>query len=601
MPTGQTDISPWTLVAILAITALIFLPALDNGLTNWDDPEYLAENPLIQGLSPDSIKGMFTKHLNGKYHPLTQLTYTLEYHWFGPTPRIYHLNNLLLHLMNVALVFALTRILFREPAISLVTTVLFAVHPMHVEPVAWIAARKDVLSTLFYLAALLFWIGYLRNLAPKRWFYILTFFSSILAILAKASAVTIPLVLILLDYYFQRPINRKMFAEKIPFLACAAWLGSLTWTAVETSQAFPATGLFGITDRLFLSLYAIFLYLRKLIFPVTISCFYPLPAKGGLWFPLSVYAASAAVVLGGWLLWEKRRNVGGEILFAVLFFVIQIVPMLHLAKINDSIIYDRFAYLPSLGIFLLLAKFYCRLVQGVPSSLHLIDSRRLIRTLFPVYLLSLSLFSWQHVHIWKNSYTLWSDVIRQFPKSALGYYNRAHALTEAGRYDLALKDASQAVRLAPHHVNSYLNRGRIYANKEVYELALMDFSRAVRLAPENPMGYLERGNILLYFHQHDPAIQDFTTALRLDPRQSPAYNNRGNIYLLTGRHELAMADYTKALEIDPLYTDAYVNRAMAHLLRREILQALADLNTALRLDPANVLARQKKVEILSRP
>ena len=599
--TTRDGLFRFSIVLILLVTALVFAPVLNNDFTNWDDPTYLKENTLIRDLSLGSIKKIFTNHLDGRYHPLTLLTYAAEYHWFGLTPRVYHLDNLLLHLANVALVFALTMVMFREPTLSLITTILFAVHPLQAEPVAWIAGRKDVLSTFFYLMALLAWIGHIQKTTPRKWPYFLSFLSFILSILAKASAVTIPLVLFLLDYYFQRPVSRKTVAEKIPFLLGALGLGIITWLSVEATDAFPATGLFSIPDRLFLSLYAIFLYLRKLLFPVTISCFYPLPVKHGAWFPLPVYLASAAVVLGGWLLWRKRRGIDREVLLGVLFFLIMILPVLHFIKINDSIVYDRFSYLSSLGIFLVMANAYRYLMRNQPFGRLPIDIRKLTRALFPIYLLYLSLFSWQRAHVWRNSLTLWSDVIQQFPKSALAYHNRAHTWTKMGRHDLALKDASKAVGLVPYYVDSRLNRGRIYVITKAYDLALMDFSHAIRLAPENPEGYLERGNMLLYFHRYEPAIRDFTDSLRLNPRQGEAHNNRGNVYLLIGRDDLAMDDYTKALEIDPSYAAAYLNRAMGHLIRRETQPALQDVDAALRLDPLNVLARRQKAEILNQP
>ena len=585
-----------SILGILLLAGLVFSPSLNNAFTNWDDPEYLWENNLVQELSPDHIKRMFTSHLTGKYHPLTLLSFALEYKFFGWTPRIYHLNNLLLHLANILLVFIFLRLLFCEKMMILLPTALFAIHPLHVEAVCWATGRKDVLFTFFYLLSLIAYILYSQQGRCRLCTYLVSLTCFLLSLFAKATAVTLPFLLILLDYFFQRKWQKRTSLGKTPFLALALLFGAITWTVVEKTDAFPVTGLFPVSDRFFLSAYAVLLYIRKLILPDVVSSFYPLPVQVNGWFSPAVYLSPLLVAVIMIILWKGRRK-NRQAVFASLFFFILILPVLHLAKINDSIIYDRFAYLSSIGIFLILAQICQRLIASESKMTPHVRIGRLLKVLLPIYILYLSFFSWNHCHIWQNSFTLWTNVIQKFPKSALAYYNRAHYFEEMHKDNLALMDAQTAVILAPHYADSYFKRGQIYAHRESHDLALSDYSKAIELNPREAISYIERGNIYFLRKQYDLAIKDLTRAIQLEPHNSMAYNNRGNIYLLLGQISLAMDDYLKGLDIAPDSESAHLNRAMGYFLLKDYTHALEDLNTVLKLNPHNETARLKKSEI----
>lgn len=584
------------LLGILLLTFLAFSPALNNGFTNWDDPEYLLENPLIRSISTGNVKQLFTTHLTGKYHPLTLLSYSLEYRFFQLTPRIYHLTNLLLHLTNVILMFYFLRLIVPDIYIVAVATLLFAIHPLQVEPVAWVSGRKDLLCTFFSLLCLLSYTHYLKKTSRALFLCLATFILFVLAMLSKAMAVTLPCVLVLLDYYFRRKLDIRNTAGKMPFFAIALGLGWRTWSAAQEANGFPVTALFSFTDRFFLSTHAFFLYLRKLAFPHTISCFYPLPPKTAGFFTPLVYLAPAGVLTFFILIWFLGRK-ERLLRFALLFFVISVAPVLHLAQVNDSIIYNRFVYLPSTGIFLIIAWLCRRLAESGVFLGRQIKIQRLMTFLVPAYILYLSFFSWNSCHVWQESFTLWTDVIGKFRTSGLAYLNRASYLLEDNKPKLAILDAYAAVKFSPHYAQSFFMRGQVFAALGEDAMALADFDKAIALDPSYASAYFERGNIYFKQNKHDSAFKDFTNVIQLDSREARAFNNRGNAHLLAGRTSSAIEDYTKALAIDPRYAQAYSNRAMAHIVSGDSRRALRDLNEALRIDPAGVTARVAKAHL----
>ncbi len=591
-PTIKTFMSRNALIVlgILILTFFAFSPCLENGFTNWDDPEYILENPLTHSLSPENVKSLFTTHLTGKYHPLTLLSYSIEYRFFQLTPRIYHLTNLLLHLVNVALMFYFLRLIVTDIYIVTVATLLFAIHPLQVEPVAWVSGRKDLLCAVFSLSCLIVYMRYLKDRAGAPLLCLWVFILFVLAMLAKAMAVTLPCVLVLLDYYFRRKLDILNLIEKAPFFAVALGLGWRTWSAAQEANGFPVTALFTFQDRIFLSAHAVFLYLRKLIFPHNISCFYPLPVKAGVAFAPAVYLSTVLVLAFFTVIWFFGRK-DRLLRFALLFFAICITPVLHLAQVNDSIIYDRFVYLASVGFFLIIAWICRRLVESGISLGRQIKVQRLITVLVPAYILYLSFFSWNRCHIWQNSFTLWTDVIEKFRTCGLAYLNRSSYLLEDNKPKLAILDAYAAVKFSPQHAPSFLIRGQVFVALGEDAMALKDLDAAIALDPSMTAAYFERGNIHFKRNAYDFALNDFTDIIQLNANEARAFSNRGNAYLLSGRALSAVDDYTKAVAIDPRYTDAYSNRAMAYIVLGDSHRALRDLEEALRIDPVNAAAR----------
>jgi protein O-mannosyl-transferase len=264
-------------ILCMGIVAAVYFISLFNGFTNWDDQGYVTGNELIKSLSFDNIKKIFVTPVMGNYHPLTMLSYAVEYSIAGLSPFIYHLTNLLLHVLNTWLVYRVTRGLSANIVISFVTAVLFGIHPMHVESVAWISERKDVLYACFFLSSLIFYIRYVKGGGRKMLF--LSLFLFLLSLLSKGQAVSLTIVLFGVDFWLKRQWSLSLITEKIPFLLLSLAFGIAAIYVQHSFGYMQVIKLFSFTDRLFFACYALVLYLYKLILPVRLSCFYPFPAK----------------------------------------------------------------------------------------------------------------------------------------------------------------------------------------------------------------------------------------------------------------------------------------------------------------------------------
>src|SRR6266571_3392951 len=265
------------LAVTLVLTVLSFSPSLDNGFTNWDDPGYVLENYSIRDLSQKNVANVFTSYLQGNYHPLTVLSYAVEYKFFQLDPKIYHITNLLLHVLNTTFVFWLIRLLTGRLETAAITAVLFGIHPLHVESVAWISERKDVLFSLFYLGSLISYVLSLTKVQDRVRYLIMSLVLFILSLLSKGVAVTLPLVLLLIDYYFKRTFTKKIFIEKIPFFLLSIGFGVIAILAQKSEGAIQTMTTYPFYDRLLIASYGIVTYLFKIFVPQQLSAFYPYP------------------------------------------------------------------------------------------------------------------------------------------------------------------------------------------------------------------------------------------------------------------------------------------------------------------------------------
>lgn len=607
---------------VVLITAVSFLPSLDNEFTNWDDQDYVTHNPQVRDLSWGSVAYFFSDIKSSDlnlYKPLVTLSYAVEYHFFGLNPRAYHTTNLVLHLINVILVFYLFAVLGESALVCFVVAALFGIHPMHVESVAWVTERKDVLYSVFFLASLIAYVSYIKN--SRKNFYALSLLFFLLSILSKPMALTLPVVLLLLDALAKRSFNPRIFIEKIPFFILALGLGLLT--LVTAPKGLYSEQLFRPTQWLTMSDTLIF-YVTKLAAPFNISNCYAYPIQPGylwggfLFSPLLLLAGGVA------LFWFARRS--PKILFGVLFFLVTILPTVQTLP-SAFLAADRYTYIPALGPFYLFALGLCRF-------------RRLLAVLMLAVLLSVfSVITWQRCGVWKNSLTLWNDVLKKHSPApsrnngvVLAYNNRGAYFISLNKSEEALADLNRAVELAPEYSGARNNRGLVYSQMGDHRKAVEDFTRVIRFEPDFPDVYVNRGFEYRLLGDHSKALADFDQALRLKPANASAYNNRGiiasemgwhgraledyaralkinpysaetlnnrgNEYSIQGRQDEAIADFTRALTLAPQMKDAYNNRGYAYAQKGENLKALADFRRALRIDPDLEMAKNNLAKTL---
>ena len=270
----------YLLPGILLLTFIIYLPSLNNDfIINWDDAGYIHENEPIKKINSENIKIIFTQFYKGNYHPLTTLFYAVEYSLVGESPFLYHLNNLVFHLLNVLLLYIFIKKISGKTIVAAFCALFFGIHPMHVESVAWISERKDVLYTFFFFFSLIMYLKYLDNDSRKKWHYWLSIFLFILSLLSKSAAVSLPLVLLLIDYYYKRKLNIKtIIIEKIPYFILSIIFGLVAIASQnETGAIQNLTPLYSIFDRFFIVSYATLIYLIKFFLPVKLSAMYAYP------------------------------------------------------------------------------------------------------------------------------------------------------------------------------------------------------------------------------------------------------------------------------------------------------------------------------------
>ena len=508
-----------SLCLVLAVLSISCLPCLKNDFINWDDRQYVTENKLIMEWSGGNIETIFNSFYMGHYHPLTLLSYSLEYRFFKLNPLIYHLTNLILHLMNGLLVFLFIFLLRGEVLTSLVVSLLFGIHPLHVESVAWISERKDVLYSFFFLGSMVVYLKYLKTKGRK--YYFLSLFLFFLSLLSKSMAVTLPLVLILCDYLLHRKFDRKWLIEKIPFLVMAFVFGVIALSAQGSSGTISQKSSFSFFKNIFILGEVSTSYFFKLILPIKLACLYP-PIKGmaGPWsyvyLPIIIGILIAGIISG-----RYHRS----ITFGTFFFFATLLPVLPI-----KIVADRYTYIPSIGLFFIAAEGFNWLTRSRKERIKII--KIIAATLLIGILGTFSYLTWGRCQVWRDSLSLWDDVLKKYPNTPIAYNNRGEAYLRKGDYERAISNYNQALRMDP------------------------DFGRANYF-------YVNRGTAHLLIGDYERAIADYHQALRINPNDANAYHHRGTAYLNKGDPGEAISDFNKALAINPRYAATYFNKALA--------------------------------------
>ena len=611
----------WAGLIILA-TVLAYSNSLDNGFVNWDDDVHVYANQDVKNLDGTAIRAIFTGYYAGMYAPVTMISYAMDYKIGGIDPAVYHRTNLILHLLNVALVFFLLYRLTGQKAVAVVSALFFGIHPLHVESVAWISERKDLLYVSFYLGGLIAWTRYRDGKRPLA-FYFLTLFLFLLSQLSKSAAVTFPLILILIDFY-RRPSSThscdavgkitfiKNHLDKIPFLLLAIAFGvvSLFSQKLIGAELDYVTG-YTIADRMFLGAYAFAFYLVKSIFPSNLSALHTMPTKPGGFLPVSYYL-SIFVVTGFVILFLKlirtygsrlattgvRDQAAGirgqksgdvtdreslvvykDILFGLLFFLFTVSLILFI-PVGMAVVAERYTYLPYIGIFMIMGRLYLYFCRT--------GSVRRRYGLTAVIVAAAVLFScmtYARNRVWKDSMVLFSDMIEKNPDAGLAYNGRGILRMEQENFEGAMEDFNKAIELKD--INAHYNRGTLGIRLGDYQNALDDFNLAERSFRVDKVKVLyNRGIAKLNLGDFRGAEDDFSGVIRINPRRADAWSNRGFIrYDKLSDIVGAITDLDEAVGLDP--DDPYVryHRGNARMLAGKTTEALADYDRTLEIMP----------------
>jgi tetratricopeptide (TPR) repeat protein len=558
----------------------------------------------------------------GFWLPGTWITYAFDYRLWGLDPFGFHLTSIILHSLNsllvVILVVRLLQCARKGNAGSDVHSILdgngiliaggvvgalFGLHPLHVESVAWITERKDVLNAFFFLLSLLCYLSYTaKETAPPRPLpgrmcdisYVGTFVFYLLSLLSKPMTVVFPLILLIIDWYplarFKRRRLAGVLAEKLPFFLAAAAIGVVT---MNSASPFTLVTFADVSpwSRILVAGKAVIAYIRMMLMPVGLSPLYEHPGNklsvvtleygGSLLLALLVTVCAIAVA---------RRSPVWPAVWA--YYLVTLLPVLGFAQNGPQEMADRFTYLPSIGPFLLggLAAAWLWSKAGGGRGGRVV-ARRTMVVIGVLYLLLLSVVSIRQIKIWNNSVSLWNHVIENgFSRSPLAYNNRGMAFLEMGKYQQAIDDCTRALSIQPSYFLAYYNRGKAFMLSGRLDLALEDLNRAIAFSPKYADAYAMRGEVYKAQGNLDAAIAEYTAALALNPQLFEVYNYRGIVFKELGQFDRAIDDYNRTIALLPDSAEAYNNRGVANRHLGRLDQAVADYSKAITLDPGFALA-----------
>ena len=577
------------LLASLLVTILFLSPNLLNGFLNWDDTAYVINNDLIKELSFNGIKNIFTTpEVVSTYAPLTLLSWAIDYSIAGLNPTVFHFVNLLLHLVVVGLVFYLVKLLSKNEIVAFITALLFGIHPMHVEVVGWISARKDLLYTIFFLGSLIayYFYAYKGSKYPKYYYYIACLLFFVLSLLSKGTAVILPAVLFLFDYLKARKLNIKLLLEKLPFLLLSVVFVVLSIQMQEKGGAMEDRQFTTLLDSLSVGFYGYFTYLIKVILPFNLSVYHPYPNQLGQSNPWFYYASAIPILaLFTWLLTKFKKN--RSLVFGFGIFFITLIPVIQVLPFGTAVTADRYTYLPYVGLFYLIG------LGTVWLYNYSNKFKKVIVFSLSVYILLLGILSFQYSKTFKNGETLWSNVINHYPNDFLGYMNRAEYRISKKQYVKAIQDSDKAIAINSNYHPLYYNRSFAYNGIGEKQLSIIDLTQVIKMSPNFTSAYLNRG--ILYGEQGKVslAISDFTKVIQLDPSNHLGFYNRALYYKKVKRFSEALADVTSAIQLNE-FSPSYFLRGELHLIKNDVNNAFKDFSRVLTIDPSMASAHTQR-------
>lgn len=571
--------SKWMVLAgILMITIVAYWPTFNNGWTNWDDNGYVLDNELVKNTNWSNWTEHFKQSsVMGNYHPLAMLSLGIDYSLFKKEASGFHRTSLIIHILNTALLFFILQHLFQNIWLCAAGALLFSVHPMHVESVAWISERKDVLYVFFYFLAILTFFKYNRDAGNKWLWYSLSLLLFVASNLSKAQAVTLPVVLFLFDYLQEKKGLKKNILDKIPFLALSLFFGLLAIKAQRESEAIHFIPIYTWGDRLLFASYALFSYIYKFLLPVQLSAFHPYPLKTAESYPVLYYIAPMALlILFGLSAYLFRKNKWYWVGLGI--FMVNIILILQLLPVGNAIFAERYTYLSYTGLIILALAALNYLTKNSNAGQWINGSLMILILLFTYQ-------TYARTQVWNNSEALWTDVISKYNYAPNAHNNLGSYYQKKEQLDKAFEHFNIALSLQRDFPEALINRSDIFRQRGQIDSAIADCDRAIRLRPQDEGGYMNRGIALSIAGRYDEALQDFNKVLSMNDNNIKAHSNRANLLALRGEFEASLKDYARVMELDPNYVEAYSNRARTYITMKRYQDALADIQKALALNP----------------
>lgn len=575
----------WIVAVLLSV--IVFFPSVDNGWLNWDDGGYVLQNPLVKSLNLDGLQAIFSEwNVVGNYHPITVVSLAIDYAIGEFDPTIYHSHNLFLHLLNTALIFSLLANLFKNYRLAFIVAMLFGIHPMHVESVAWISARKDLLFSFFLILAMHAYLYFLKSTVSKKRkrYYLACLVFFILSVLSKPLAIVFPVYLLLFDYLRLRKLSFKLGLEKVPFVIVSFLFVAITFYTQHLEGAIVKVDTLNELQRIAIACYAVFYYFFSALIPIQLCPFHPYPFQVATNFPITFYFSLVLIPLLWFIVkFVRSRN----ILFCILFFLVSLLPILQIVPIGRAMVAERYTYLAYVGVFTLIAIFFDSLLRTFKTSKAITKSIYLF-----IFLLisTLSWISYNYIKNWKSGETLWSKVIKTYPNNYFGYYSRADYYFKSNQFKPAFSDVNKSISLHSNYTESYNLRGQLNYKSKNINAAISDYKLSIKADSSFKSPYLNIAQVFGTQKQYKEALTYLNLVIDKHPQYSAAILNRAVIYDRLKKPEQALINYNEAINLDSSNGLYYRYRGVFHLVNANFNLALSDFNKSIQFNPNDGMA-----------
>jgi len=588
------------ILLLILITYAAYQQVQDHEFTIFDDNDYVTENVHVQsGLTPKSVRWAFKNIGAGFWFPVTWLSHMTDYEIFALNPRGHHLTNLLFHIANALLLFIVLYRMTGELWKGAFVALLFSLHPLNVEPVAWISSRKDVLSTLFWMLAIWSYVVYAARPSVKRYLLLLLLF--LLGLMSKPMVMTLPVVLLLLDLWplqryqfkkhqgsldssgfpdpdrrFQKKNTLFLLLEKIPFLVFSLAFCLITYYAEHQVGALPSFETFPFEVRTANAVVSYIQYIGKMIFPIHLACFYPYPAAHPSWQTIGAGLLLCVISLFA----VKKSGRHPYLIVGWLWYLITLLPVIGLIQVGSHAMADRYAYIPLIGLFIMVA-------WGIPA---LVEKWRYRSVFLPLtagfILLSLSLCTWVQLKYWKNSTTLFEHALQVTRNNHVAHNNLGLALARTGRLNEAIRHYHEALRIKPQYSAAHNNLGLAFSGLKRFDRALFHYREALRINPWDEHAHCNLGVLLAMQKKDEEAIDHFKAALRIKPDFHVGRINLGFALARNNKYDEGIKHIRKVLEENPRSSQAHFSLGLVFLWKGDRDSALKQYKVLKALDPA---------------
>jgi tetratricopeptide (TPR) repeat protein len=566
LKTNEKNIAfkPTMLYALILsiLIVVVYIKLFSAHFISWDDGDVLLNNKDVHDFN---VNAFFTNYYVGNYAPITMIGFAIDWLIFNGNAAGHHAMSLLFHIINGVLVYYLTSLILKDKLKALLCAIIFCFHPLQVETVAWVSAKNNIVYSVFFLLGLIQYSKFILEGNKKQYAYALLFF--VLSVLSKPSAICFPLVLILLDYLLKTKSNFKsIIINKIPFIIVAAILGLATIYTRTEDKFINQNHAYAIHERIGYAGYAILQYIYKFFIPMDLSVIYPYPQNKTVSIIIG-YVMIALLIVGIYKLYKSSSKI---IFFGLLFFMINLLLVLQFIPFGEVLTADRYMYLPIIGISIALLS----IIPLKESQLKIVGI---------LLILVFGSLTFMRASVWKNSISLYSDIIKKYPHSfvALNSLGAEYMLNK--NYDMSLRYLNAAINENTEYYKGYYNRGLLYAQTDRMKNALRDFDKAIALK-QYPKAYVARANAYYILKDFPKAISDAEAVLKADANNPKANYVLANCYDDLTQLDKALGYYNKVISVSPENPLYFMRRAILYGKMQQFQMCLQDLDACTNID-----------------